>query len=123
MYSIDFIRRAVAYKDEGHTFPELKDTFNIPPETYCQWKEKLKNGYCGVRVFRERKRKIDKNLLKQAIEIKPDAYLYELAEMFDCTVQAVFYALEKLNITRKKSVLPITKNQKKNGQNIKHSLI
>jgi hypothetical protein len=36
MYSIDFIKRAVAYKEEGHTFKELKDTFNIPSETYCQ---------------------------------------------------------------------------------------
>jgi len=32
MHSIDYIRRAVAYKDEGHTFRELKDTFNIPIE-------------------------------------------------------------------------------------------
>jgi transposase len=117
MYSIDFIRRAVAYKDEGHTFPELKSTFKIPPETYYQWKEKLKNGYTGKKIFRERKRKIDKNLLKQAVSEKPDAYLYELAQMFDCSEQAVFYALEKLNITRKKSASHITKNPKRNVQN------
>ena len=117
MYSIDFIRRAVAYKDEGHTFPELRNAFKIPPETYYQWKEKLNNGYTGEKIFRERKRKIDKNLLKQAVSEKPDAYLYELAQMFDCSEQAVFYALEKLNITRKKSVSPITGNPKKNGQN------
>ena len=117
MYSIDFIRRAVAYKDEGHTFPELRNAFKIPPETYYQWKEKLKNGYTGEKVFRERKRKIDKALLKQAVSEKPDAYLYELAQMFDCSEQAVFYALEKLNITRKKSASPITRNPKRNVQN------
>ena len=65
MYSIDFIRRAVAYKDDGHTFAELKNTFKIPPETYYIWKKKLQNGYSGEKVFRERKRKIDKDLLKQ----------------------------------------------------------
>jgi len=118
MYSIDFIRSAVAYKDSGHTFKELKCAFKIPAETYYLWKEKLKNGYSGVKVFRGRKRKIDKDLLKKAISEKPDMYLYELAEMFDCTVQAVFYALEKLNITRKKSTLPIMKNQKKSVRNI-----
>lgn len=118
MYSIDFIRRAVAYKDEGHTFIELKNAFKIPPETYYIWKEKLKNGYTGEKIFRERRRKIDKELLKQTIAENPDLFLYELAEMFGCSVQAVFYALEKLDITRKKNNLPILKNQKNNARNI-----
>ena len=121
MYSIDFIRRAVEYKNEGHTFVELRNAFNIPPETYYLWKEKLENGYTGEKIFRERKRKIDKEQLKQAIAEKPDMYLYELAEKFDCTVQAVFYALEKLDITRKKNTLPIMKSPKSNVRNIRQS--
>jgi len=118
MYSIDFIRCAVAYKDEGHTFRELKDTFNIPAETYYQWKEKLENGYNGTKVLRERSRKIDKEKLKKAVGEKPDMYLYELAQLFDCTPQAVFLMLEKLNITRKKSPSLIMKSPKKNAQNL-----
>jgi len=118
MYSIDYIQRAVAYKDEGHTFRELKDAFNIPPETYYQWKEKLENGYDGAKVFRERSRKIDKEKLKKTIEEKPDMYLYELAQLFDCTPQAVFLMLEKLNITRKKNPSLIMKSQKKSAQNL-----
>ena len=104
MYSIDFIRRAVAYKDDGHTFAELKNAFKIPPETYYTWKKKLQNGYSGEKVFRERKRKIDKDLLKQKLAQKPDLFLYELAEMFNCTAQAVFNALKKHKITRKKTI-------------------
>ncbi|MCL2210019.1 MAG: IS630 transposase-related protein [Treponema sp.] len=104
MYSIDFIRCAVAYRDEGHTFTELKTVFKIPPETYYLWKEKLENGYTGEKVFRERKRKIDKDILKQAVKDNPDIYLYKLAKIFNCTEQAVFYALEKLKITRKKTL-------------------
>jgi len=118
MYSIDYIRRAVDYKDEGHTFRELKDAFDIPPETYYQWKEKLGNGYDGTKVFRERSRKIDKEKLKKAVGEKPDMYLYELARMFDCTPQAVFLMLEKLNITRKKSSSLIMKSPKKSAQNL-----
>ena len=118
MYSIDFIQCAVTYKNEGHTFKELKDTFNIPSETYYQWKEKLDNGYTGIKIYRERNRKIDKEMLKKAVKEKPDAYLYELAQMFDCSPQAVFEMLEKLKITRKKSPIPITKSPRKNGQNI-----
>jgi len=50
----------------------------------------------------ERHRKIDKEALKQAVAEKPDAFLKEYAEQFDCTPTAVCYALEKFNITRKK---------------------
>jgi len=49
---------------------------------------------------------------------KPDAYLYELAEKFNCTESAVFYALEKLKITRKKNALPIMKSLNSNALNI-----
>jgi transposase len=120
MYSIDFIRCAVAFKDEGHTFKELKETFNIPSETYYLWKEKLEKGYDGKKVFRERKRKIDKEKLKKAVEDDPDAYLYELARLFDCTPQAVFLMLEKLKITRKKSPSIIMKGLKKNARDLLH---
>ena len=118
MYSIDFKRRAVAYKEEGHTFKELKEAFGIPAETYYQWKEKLGNGYYEIKIKRERSRKIDREKLKQAVAENPGAYLYELAQPFGCTPQAVFSMLGKLKITLKKRLLPITKNQKNNGPSI-----
>jgi len=118
-YSIDYIKRAVAYKQEGHTLKELREAFGIPSETYYDWKEKLESGYYDrIPVKRERRRKIDKEMLKQAVTEKPDAFLKEFAEQFNCTPVAVFYALENLNITRKKRDLLITKNQRRNGQNI-----
>jgi putative heme iron utilization protein len=64
-------------------------------------------------------RKIDKDDLKQTVAENPDAFLRELAEKYDWTESAVFYALKKLAITRKKRLLPITKNQKRNELNIK----
>jgi transposase len=118
MYSIDYKRRAVAYKEEGHTFKELKEAFRIPAETYYQWKEKLENGYYEVKIKRERSRKIDREKLKQAVADDPSAYLYELARPFGCTPQAVCSLLGKLNITRKKRPLPITKNPRRNVPNI-----
>ena len=114
MYSMDYRMRAVAYKDEGHTFKELKGIFKIPAQTYYQWKGKLKNGYYETKIIRERKRKIGKDELKQAVAKKPDACLHELADKFNCTESAVFYALKRLKITRKKNVLPITKNPQRN---------
>jgi len=114
-YSIDFINRAVAYRQEGHTLKQLQEAFGIPAETYYDWKEKLETGFdFGVKAKGERKRKIDKAALRQAVEEKPDAFLWELAEQFNCTPVAIFYALEKMDITLKKRPIPIMKNQKKN---------
>ena len=114
-YSIDFIRRAVAYKDEGHTFDQLREAFGIPNTTYYDWVKKLKNGHYDVKIKRERNRKIDKEALKQAVADNPDAFLKEYAEQFDCTPTAVFYALKNLGITRKKRLLPITKKTRANA--------
>jgi transposase len=116
---MDFIKRAVAYKQEGHTLNQLREAFGIPPETYYDWKRKLENGYYeSIPVKRERKRKIDKDLLKQVVKEKPDAFLKEYAEQFGCTPTAVFYALENFKITRKKRPLPITRNRRQNEPNI-----
>ena len=109
-YSIDFIERAVAYKQEGHTLKQLQEAFGIPSETYYDWKKKLESGHYDVKIKRERKRKINKEELRRLVEEEPDAFLWELAEIFNCTPTAVFYALENMNITRKKNILPITKN-------------
>jgi transposase len=104
-YSKDYIERAVWYKDEGHTFAELREAFGIPAATYYDWKEKLQSGFAfGVKAKKERSRKIDRELLRQAVKEKPDAYLYELAQLFGCSPQAVFYMLEKMGITYKKNL-------------------
>ncbi len=117
-YSIDFIERAVAYRQEGHTFAQLREAFDIPSATYYDWEEKRANGYYDIIVKRERRRKIDKEALKQAVAEKPDAFLKEFAEQFNCTATAAFYALEKLNITRKKKPLPILKNPSRSGRSL-----
>ena len=114
---MDFRRRAVAFKNEGHTLEELEKAFKIPAQTYYQWKRNLQNRYYDRPILRERKRKIDKNELKQAIQQNPDAYLHELAEKFNCAVSAIFYALKKLKITRKKNTLPIARNLNRNVRN------
>jgi transposase len=117
-YSIDFIKRAVSYKQEGHTFAQLREAFDIPSATFYDWENKLNNGYFDISIKRERHRKIDKEALKQAVAEKPDAFLKEYAEQFNCTPTAIHYALEKLTITRKKRLLPILKNQNKRGQSL-----
>src|SRR5215469_7383558 len=112
-YSIDFIRAAVAYRQNGHTFKELHETFGIPPETFYKWENNLETGfYEKTKEKQECKRKIDREELKKAVAENPDAYLYEYAKLFDCSPQAIFYMLQKIKITLKKRPLHIVKNLK-----------
>ena len=86
---MDFKKRAVLYKDAGHTFKQLHEAFGIPNQTYYLWKRNLQAGYYQAKGKRERKRKIDKETLIKTIAERPDAYLYELADLFGCSGQAV----------------------------------
>ena len=71
-YGIDFVKKAVAYKDAGRTFKQLREVFGIPPETFYRWKERLKNGcYEAPKAGKERPRKIDGEKLKRGGTGKP----------------------------------------------------
>lgn len=47
-------------------------------------------------------RKVDPEKLKEYVRANPDAYLREIANVFNCSSTAVLKSLNKLNITRKK---------------------
>lgn len=110
-YSIDYRKRAIDYVDEGHTGKELYEAFKIWPSNVSRWRKLFeKTGELKPEYRETRKRKIDLNELEQALERKPDATLSELAQLFDCTKQAIFTALKRLKITRKKKPLPTPKD-------------
>ena len=123
-YSADFRKAAVEYKDNGHTFLELKEVFGITNKTYADWKKlHEETGSYEKRKVTRKPRKIDLERLKKALEEKPDAYLYELAEPFGCSKQAVFRALKKLKITYKKNHSSTQKNLKKNARSTSKKLL
>ncbi len=47
-YNIDFIKRAVEYRQEGHIFAQLREAFDIPSATYYYWEVKLNNGHFDI---------------------------------------------------------------------------
>ena len=112
-YSEDYRKRALEYMDEGHTYEELYEAFKIYPSRISQWR-KLQEKTGGLKPqYREtRSGKIDMKRLEQELERKPDAYLSELAAIFGCTDQAIFYALKRLKITVKKNSIHTPKNQR-----------
>jgi transposase len=110
-YSEDFRKRALEYMNEGHTYEELYEAFKIYPSRIAKWRKLLNNTGLLKPQYREtRSRKIDLKELEQALERKPDAYLSELAAQFNCTEQAIFYALQRLKVTVKKNNTHTPKN-------------
>ena len=110
-YSEDFRRRAIAYMDEGHTYKELYEAFRIYPTNIENWRKlQSETGSLKPQYRAERSGKIDLKKLQQAVEEKPDAYLSELAKLFDCTPQSIHSALKKLKISYKKNNIRIPKN-------------
>lgn len=94
--------------------------FGITNKTYSDWRKlHQETGSYEKREVVRQPKKIVIERLKKAIEEKPDAFLYELAELFGCSEQAVFYALRKHNITFKKRRSPTQKSQRKSVRSMK----
>ena len=116
-YDEKYRRKALEFKAAGNTFKRLKEVFGIESSTYYRWKNLLETtGTLKSTPPATRKRKIDSEELKRAIEEKPDVYLRELAEKFDCTGPAIQKRLKKLGITLKKRRSCIPKDQTKSAR-------
>lgn len=116
-YSKEFKECVIRYKLDNHTYEEVYAIFKIAKSTLYEWKKEYAADFPD-KPKRTCEKKINKEALKKALEEKPDSELSELAEPFNCSAQAVFYALKRMKITRKKRHLPTRKNQKKNEKNI-----
>jgi transposase len=115
-YSRDYKECAVRYFQKGHSYEETKEIFRMAKSTLYEWIQEAEENF-PEKPKRTFEKKINKAALIKAIEEKPDSELSELSEPFDCTEQAVFYALKRLGITRKKRHLHIPKNLKSLGKN------
>ena len=106
-YSRDRKELTLKYRREGHSVEEACKFSGIARCTYYEWEKAEKDGF-PVKKKRSYEKKINKEMLKKAVEEKPDSYLRELAQPFGCTPQAVHKALESMNITLKKrhSLIP-----------------
>jgi transposase len=102
MHSEEFKKQVVAFKDNGHTFKELKEVFGIQWATYCRWKKnKEATGSCGPKYGKCIKiRKIDPEKLMLAVAENPDMSLQELAEKFECSISSIRRRIKQLDINR-----------------------
>lgn len=101
-YSVELKQKALDYLEACGNINQVATAFGVDRSTIRAWVKKKQSGNlaCGSGGYRYSK--IDKEQLLSFIQNKPDAYLYEIAQAFDCSSVAVFKTLKRMNITLKK---------------------
>lgn len=109
-YSLDLRERVIAFLEEGNDTKTASELFKISQRTVQRWRKlKMEKGNVCPSRREFAYRKIDYQELKEYLECYPDQFLYEIAEKFSVTLQAIFYACKKIKFTRKKRQ-PFTKS-------------
>ena len=102
-YSEDLRKRVVDYLAEGHTLESTKEVFKVGLTAIKRWKKQYaETGKLSNKELNRPFKKIDPVKLAAYVNEHPDAYLWEIGEVFKVTDMAVYYALKKQGITRKK---------------------
>jgi len=110
-YGKDYKKSTIEYRREGNTLENTHRTFKVSISTIRKWEKQYDSGEGFCNKPRKRNfKKIDPRKLVEYVEQHPDAYLKEIAEVFDCNESAIRQAFKRLGITRKKR-LSATKNK------------
>jgi transposase len=103
-YEKKFRESVMEFISKGHTIVEASETFGIGTTTVKEWKKLQKETESlEKRPLKRSYKKIDPKKLSAYVSENPDAFLREIAEVFNCSTTAVFLALQNLKITRKKN--------------------
>jgi putative transposase len=104
-YSVDLRERVVGYIEQGGSKTEAAKLFKVSRKTIYNWlSRKAKNGSLLPNKLKKYKvRKLDDTKVLEQIEATPDATLAEMGEVFKVSRSAMWYALQRLKITRKKN--------------------
>ena len=103
-YPTIFRKRAIEYRQAGHTLKETSKAFKVSISAIEEWEKKLKErGNLENKALNRPHKKIAPEKLRAYVEEHPDLYQREIAEEFGCSVTAIQKALKRLGITRKKT--------------------
>ena len=107
-YSTDFRKSVLDFINNGGSKTAAKRTFGVSRRTIYNWLE-AEDPFTYEKPGPKGPRHIDYKALQQHVADFPDSTLAERAKHFGVSINGIFYALSKLNITRKKRQRP-TKN-------------
>jgi transposase len=95
--------KVIEFLGKGYSQRVAAEVFGLSTSTVSEWAKKYKEtGEVKNKPLNRTFKKVDPEKLEAYMQEHPDAYLREIAEVFQCTDMSIFRALKKLNITRKK---------------------
>ncbi len=98
-YSIDLRQRVVNYVKQGGSVSKAAEIYQVSRATIYRW---LGRDDLKPTVVTRRRRKLDWEALRKDVEQNPETKLSERARKFGVRVNAIFYALREMRITKKK---------------------
>jgi transposase len=102
-YSVDLRERVLDYLKQRNNKKAASEIFKVGIATIYRWvRQKKEKGHVEPHRREYSYKKLDDSILEQYVKEHPDRFLIEIAEHFSVTEQAIFYALKRLKITRKK---------------------
>ena len=113
-YSVDLRERVINYLEKNPDKKAASNLFQVGIATIYRWVS-CKKERGNVEPLRRKYayKKIDDQKLMEYVKAYPDHFLSEIAQHFGLTLQAIFYALKRLKITRKKRQRSIKKETKR----------
>lgn len=103
-YSLDLRERVLNYLEENKDKKAASHLFQVGLATIYRWlARKKEKGHVQPLRRAYAYKKIDDQKLIKYVEAYPDHFLSEIAKHFGLTPQAIFYALKRLKISRKKN--------------------
>ena len=110
-YSEDLREKVLKYLESNNNKKAASKLFGIGIATVFRWiLKKKETGHVKPIQRKYAFKRVGDDELTKYIKNNPDHFLYEIAEHFSVSPQAIFYALKKLKITRKKSLLSMRKD-------------
>ena len=97
-YSLDFRERVVRFVAEGGRKSEALRVFGINHQTLYNW---LKAEDLRPKRHGPRHRKLDRVALAAHVRDYPDALLRERAVHFGVRINAIWYALKQMKVSKK----------------------
>lgn len=118
-YSQDLRKRVLEYVEKTDDKIKASKLFKVGIATIYRWIAlKAETGNVAPSKRKVYKKKIDDEKLIAYMKLHPDHFLSEIAAHFKTSLQAIFYALQRLKITRKKKPRFTRKEQKKPERNL-----
>ncbi len=98
-YSLDLRQKVIDYAESGGKIAKAAKLFGIGRASIYRW---LDREYLEATKVKNRQRKLDRKELEKDIKENPEVKLKLITEKFGISTTAIWGALKKIKITRKK---------------------